>query len=343
MKAVVFEAFGGLEVLKYRDMPDPVAGAGELVIQVKACSVNRTLDMEVRQKGAGFGVTLPHISGADPSGLVTQVGPGVSGIKVGDRMAAQPLLNCGSCRFCQRGEDNACLSLRVLGVHRHGGYAELVRVPATHVLPVPASLSFQEASALPLSYPVAWHLLVTLGQVTADDTVLIMAAGSGLGVAGIQIAKLKGARVLAAASSDEKLERARSLGADAVINYAAADLPQEVKRLTDGWGADVVFENIGTATWDKSVASLARKGRLVTCGTHGGSQASIDIRALYRNYISLLFAAGSTRKEAEEVFRLAGEGKLKAVVDRAFPLKEAALAQQYLADRKNFGKVILVP
>jgi len=343
MKAVVFEVFGGPEVLKYRDVPDPVAGEGELVIQVKACSVNRTLDIEVRERGAGFGVRLPHISGADPSGLVAQVGPGVSGIRVGDRMTAMPLLNCGGCRFCRRGDENACLNLQVLGVHRHGGYAELVRVPATHVLPLPASLSFQEASALPLSYPVAWHLLVTLGRVTADDTVLIMAAGSGLGVAGIQIAKLKGARVLAAAGNDEKLERARALGADALINYASADLPQEVKRLTDGAGADLVFENIGAATWDKSVASLARKGRLVTCGTHGGSQASIDIRALYRNYISLLFSAGSTRKETEEVFRLAGEGHLKAVVDRAFPLKEAAEAQRHLADRKNFGKVILVP
>ncbi len=343
MKAVVFETFGGLEVLKYRDVPDPAAGTGEVVIQVKACSVNRTLDLEVREKGAGFGVALPHISGADPSGLVTQVGPGVSTVKVGDRVAARPMLHCGSCRFCQRGEENACLNLQVIGVHRHGGYAEFARIPATNALPVPASLSFQEASALPLSYPVAWHLLVTLGQVTADDTVLIMAAGSGLGVAGIQIAKLKGARVLAAAGSDEKLERARALGADAGINYAKADLPGEVKRLTDGWGADVVFENIGAATWDKSVASLAKKGRLVTCGTHGGSQATIDIRTLYRNYISLLFSAGATRKETEEVFRLAGERKLKAVVDRTFPLKEAAEAQRYLADRKNFGKVILLP
>ena len=343
MKAVVFEAFGGTEVLKYREVPDPVAEAGEVVVQVKACSVNRTLDLEVREKGAGFGVTLPHISGADPSGLVTQVGPGVSGVKVGDRIAAIPLLTCGNCRFCQRGEENACLSLKVMGVHRHGGYAEFVRVPVAHTIPVPASLSFPEASSLPLSYSVAWHLLVTRAQVNTQETVLIMAAGSGLGVAGIQIAKLRGARVLAAAGSDDKLQRSRSLGADATINYAQADLPQEVKRLTDGRGADVVYENIGSATWDRSVACLARKGRLVTCGTHGGSQASIDIRALYRNHVSLLFSAGATRKEVAEVFRLAGGGTLKAVIDRTFPLKEAAEAQRYLTDRKNFGKVILVP
>ena len=236
----------------------------------------------------------------------------------------------------------SCLS-RILGVHRHGGYAELVRLPATHVVAVPPRLSFPEASCLPLSYSVAWRLLTVRAQVNAGDTVLIMAAGSGLGVAGIQIAKLQGARVLAAAGSDEKLERARSLGADAVINYSKVDLSQEVKRLTDGGGVDVVYENIGTATWEKSLACLARTGRLVTCGTHGGSQASIDIRALYRNNISLLFSAGATRQEIREVFRLAGEGILKPVIDRTFPLKEAADAQRYVAERRNFGKVILVP
>ncbi len=343
MKAVVFDRFGGSEVLKYQDVPDPVAEAGEVVIQVKACSVNRTLDLEVREKGAGFGVTLPHISGADPSGVVTQVGPGVNTVKVGDRIAAIPFLPCGSCRLCQREQENACLSLKVLGVHRPGGYAEFVRLPAAHVVPVPPTLSFPEASCVPLSCAVAWHLLVTRAQVNAGDTVLVMAAGSGLGVAGIQIAKLKGARILAAAGSDEKLERARSLGAAATINYSKVDLPQEIKRLTDGWGADVVYENIGAATWERSLACLARTGRLITCGTHGGSQASIDIRTLYRNDNSLLFSVGTTRKETEEVFRLVGEGKLKAVIDRTFPLREAAEAQRYLADRKNFGKVILVP
>ncbi len=343
MKAVVVDRFGGPEVLEYQEVPDPIAEAGEVVIQVKACSVNRTLDLEVREKGAGFGVTLPHISGADPSGVVTQVGLGVTTLKIGDRVAAIPFLTCGSCRCCERGEENACLSLKIMGVHRPGGYAELARLPAAHTLPVPPTVSFPEASCLPLSYAVAWHLLVTRARASAGDTVLIMAAGSGLGVAGIQIAKLKGARVLAAAGSDEKLERARALGADAAINYSKVDLPQEVKRLTDGWGADVVYENIGAATWDRSLACLARTGRLVTCGTHGGSQATIDIRTLYRNNNSLLFSAGATRKETEEVFRLVGEGRLKAVIDRTFPLKEAAEAQRYLAGRQNFGKVILVP
>ncbi len=343
MKAVVFDRFGGPDVLEYREMPDPVAEAGEVVIQVKACSVNRTLDLEVREKGAGFGVALPHIPGADPSGVVTQLGPDVTTVKVGDRVAAAPFLTCGTCRFCRRGDENACASLKVMGVHRHGGYAELARLPATHVVQVPPGLSFPEASCLPLSYSAAWRLLTARAQVGAADTVLIMAAGSGLGVAGIQIAKLRGARVLAAAGSDEKLERARGLGADAVINYSKVDLAQEVRRLTDGWGADVVFENIGAATWEKSLACLARAGRLVTCGTHGGSQAGIDIRALYRNNVSLLFSAGATRDEVREVFRLAGEGTLKPVIDRTFPLTEAAEAQRHLAERRNFGKVILIP
>ncbi len=248
-------------------------------MRVRACSVNRTLDLETREKGAGFGVTLPYISGADPCGEVVAVGADVTSPHVGQRVAVSPMLTCGACPMCRRGTENACLNLKILGVHRHGGYAELVRAPAGNALPLPDGLSYEEAACLPLSYAVAWHLLVVLARVALGDVVLIMAAGSGLGVAGIQIAKLRGARVLAAAGSDEKLERARSLGADAGINYSTSDLAQEVRRLTDGWGADVVFENIGTATWDRSVASLARAGRLVTCGTHGGSQATIDIRA----------------------------------------------------------------
>ena len=269
------------------------------------------------------------------------VGADVTSPHVGQRVAVSPMLTCGACPMCRRGTENACLNLKILGVHRHGGYAELVRAPAGNALPLPDGLSYEEAACLPLSYAVAWHLLVVLARVAPGDVVLIMAAGSGLGVAGIQIAKLRGARVLAAAGSDEKLERARSLGADAGINYSTSDLAQEVRRLTDGWGADVVFENIGTATWDRSVASLARAGRLVTCGTHGGSQAAIDIRSLYRNHVSLLFSAGFTRDTLEEVIRRAGEGKLKAVIDRTLPLAEAAAAQRYVFDRKNFGKVIL--
>ncbi len=342
MKAIVFEKLGGPEVLEYRDVPDPVAGSGEVVIQVKACSVNRTLDGETREKGY-FGVKLPHIPGVDPAGVVAGVGPGVTGFKAGGRVVVHPTTPCGECRLCLRGQENACLNLRVFGVQTDGGYAELVKASADQVVPIPESVSFPEAAAMALSYSVAWHLLVSLGQVSAEDTVLVQAAGSGIGVAGVQIAKLKGARVIAAAGNDEKLERARAVGADLTVNYNTTDLPQEVKRLTDGWGADLVFENIGAAMWDRSLACLARKGRLVTCGTHGGSQVNIDIRALYRNANSLLFSMGATRHDIKEVLRLAGEGKLKAVVDRTYPLKDAAEAQRYLASRKNFGKVILIP
>jgi NADPH:quinone reductase-like Zn-dependent oxidoreductase len=343
VKAVVFEQFGGPEVLQYRDVPDPEPEAGEVVVGVRACSVNRTLDIESREKGAGFGIALPHISGADPCGEVVAVGPDATGPRIGDRVAVSPIMSCGTCPLCRRGAENACLNLRVMGVHRHGGYAERVRVPIGNVFPLPAKLGFEDAACLPLSFAVAWQLLVNVARVEPGEVVLIMAAGSGLGVAGIQIARLRGARVLAAAGSDDKLARAAELGAEAGVNYTTRDLAKEVRRLTEGWGADVVFENIGAATWEASVASLARAGRLVTCGTHGGSQASIDIRSLYRHHVSLYFTAGYTRDALEAVLRLAGEGSLKAIVDRTFPLAEAAAAQRYVAERKNFGKVILIP
>jgi NADPH:quinone reductase-like Zn-dependent oxidoreductase len=343
MRAVVLETYGGPEVLALRDVPAPDPGPGEVVMRVHACSINRGLDLELRQGSFGFGVTLPHTPGADPAGVVTAVGADVTGIAVGDRIGVAPFIGCGRCRLCLRGEDNACRSLRVFGVHRPGGDADFAAVPADHAVPLPSTLSFEAAACLPLSYAVAWHLLVGLAEVRADDTVLVMAAGSGIGVAGVQIAKLRGARVLAAAGSDEKLERARRLGADAIINYVMKDVSREVRALTDDWGADVVFENIGAATWERSVASLARKGRLVTCGTHGGHQASIDIRALYRNHNTFLFSAGAPRRAIDDVFRLAGEGRLAPVVDRTFPLAAVADAHRYVGDRRSFGKVVLTP
>src|SRR5262245_28941212 len=193
MKAVVLERFGEPEVLQYRDMPDPVPEAGEVVIQVRACSVNRGLDLGLRETGLGFGISLPHTPGADPAGVVTRVGATVTSVRVGDRVAVSPLIACGRCRLCARGEDNACLSQRVFGVHCWGGDAEFARAPVSQLIPIPSSLGFDEAACLPLSYAVAWHLLVGRARVGSNDTVLIMAAGSGLGVAGIQIAKLKGA------------------------------------------------------------------------------------------------------------------------------------------------------
>ncbi|MBI2369839.1 MAG: zinc-binding dehydrogenase [Deltaproteobacteria bacterium] len=343
MKAVILRAHGGADQLRYEEVDPPRIGPDQVLVRVRAVSVNRTLDIEVRERGAGFGVKLPHITGADPVGEVAAVGASVRGVREGDRVAAYPFLTCQACECCTRGEENACVALRVIGVHAWGGYAEYVALPERNVLPLPAGLPFEEAAAVPLSYSVAWHLLTARGRVKPGETVLVLAAGSGLGIAGIQIAKLCGARVIAAAGTDEKLTRAKALGADAGVNYAREGWSQDVRRLTGDRGVDLVYENVGAATWSQSLACLARQGRVVTCGTHGGNLAEIDIRSLYRHQISLLFSAGSTRAEAEEVLRQVGAGKLRAVVDRVFPLAQAPAAQQHVLDRRNFGKVILTP
>ena len=342
MKAILYRELGGLEKLEYADVPDPEPGPGQVVIKVGACSINRTLDIETRQNGY-MNPNLPHIGGTDPAGEVVSVGAGVQRTKVGDRVAANPLFFCGTCTPCSNGRFNICERPSVFGVHHQGGFAEYAAVPESNLIPLPEAMSFDQAAAIALSYTTAWHLLVGRAGVGPTDTVLILASGSGLGVAGTQIASLSGARVIAAAGSDAKLERSRRLGADETINYTNTDFSEAVKELTGGRGVDVVFENIGTDTWDKSIASLAKGGRLVTCGVHGGAAAEINIRMLYFREISLLFSVGAVPSEVNQVFDLAGRGKLEAVIDSAFPLRDMVAAQERLLSRDIFGKVIVHP
>ena len=342
MKAIMYREFGGLDKLEYCDVPDPEASPGQAVIRVGACSLNRTLDIETREKGY-MGPHLPHIGGTDPAGEVVAVGTGVEGVKPGDRVAAVPFFYCGACPACRAGRANLCGRLSVFGVHHPGGFAEYTVLPQQFLAPLPDSLTYDDAAAVMLSYSTAWHLLVGRAQVGPSDTVLVLASGSGLGVAATQIAKLCGARVIAAAGSDEKLERSLGLGADEVINYNQVDFSEAARELTGGQGVDVVFENIGTETWSKSIAAMAKGGRLVTCGVHGGHEADIDIRNLYFREISLLFSVGSVPNEINQMLDAVARSAIKAVIDSRFPLRDMVAAQERLLSRDIFGKIILNP
>jgi NADPH:quinone reductase-like Zn-dependent oxidoreductase len=342
MKAVVFKQHGGPEVLEYTDAPDPTINATEVLVEVKACALNH-LDVWARGGLPGIKIPLPHILGNDIAGVVREVGELVSWVHAGDEVMLQPGVSCGHCIECLAGRDNLCRDYDMIGYRRDGGYAELVAAPAVNVFPKPANLSWEEAAALPLVTVTAWHMLVTRAAVQPGEDVLIHAAGSGVGSLGIQIAKLRGARVIATASSDEKLAKAKELGADDVVNYAKPDWPKEVKRLTNRRGVDVVFEHTGAATWPGSLASLRSNGRLVTCGATSGFAAETDLRQVFYRHVTILGSFMGSKSELLEAMKFVESGKIRAVVDQSLPLAEARRAHELMEDRAQFGKLVLVP
>ncbi|MBI3989972.1 MAG: zinc-binding dehydrogenase [candidate division NC10 bacterium] len=342
MKAVRFHEHGGAENLLYEEAPDPSIRGNEVLVRVRACALNH-LDIWVRNGIPGVKIPLPHILGSDIAGEVTQVGDLVTRPKIGDRILIAPGLSCGQCLPCLSGRDHLCRQYTIIGSRTDGGYAEDVKVPEVNVIPVPGALSFEEAAAIPLVFLTAWHMLVTKAGIKPGDEVLIIAAGSGVGSAAIQIAKLFGARVIATAGSDEKLSKAKALGADLVINHSTQDLAQEVRRLTDKRGVDIIVEHVGSAVWEKCLLSLAHGGRLVTCGATSGYEGRTDIRYLFSRQLSLMGSYMGSKGELLELLPFFEQGKLKPVVDRALPLKEAPLAHRLLEERKQFGKLVLTP
>jgi NADPH:quinone reductase-like Zn-dependent oxidoreductase len=336
MKAVRFHTHGGPDVLRVEDAPDPSSAAGDALVRVRACALNH---LDLWNRRGVVKLPLPHISGADVAGEVIE-SPDAS-VRPGTRVMLQPGLSCGRCRACLDGRDNECPRYDVLGSQSHGGYAELVRVPAANLLPLPDAIGFVEAAAFPLTFVTAWHMLVTRARVRPGEDVLVLGAGSGVGQAAIQIAWLHGARVFATAGSDEKLARARELGAIEAVNHHTQDVAGEIRRFTDNRGVDVVIEHVGEATWDRSLKCLTRGGRLVTCGATTGYKANIDLRFLFARQYSLMGSYMGTKGELLEASRFFFSGELQPVVDRTFPLAEAAAAQQYLEDGKQFGKVVL--
>ncbi|HEX8773448.1 MAG TPA: zinc-binding dehydrogenase [Pyrinomonadaceae bacterium] len=342
MRAVVFKEHGGPEVLQYAEAPEPSIKANEVLVEVRACALNH-LDVWARGGLPGIEIPLPHILGNDIAGVVREVGPLVNWVRAGDEVMLQPGVSCGHCIECFSGRDNLCPEYDILGYRRDGGYAELVAAPGVNVIPKPKNLSWEEAAALPLVTVTAWHMLITRAQVQPGEDVLIHAAGSGVGSIGIQVARLRGARVIATAGSDEKLQKARELGADECIDYTREDWPREVRRLTGKRGVDVVFEHTGAETWAGSIASLAKSGRVVTCGATSGYDARTDLRQVFYRHLSLLGSFMGSKAELLTAMKFIERGTIRAVVDRTLPLAEARRAHELMEDRAQFGKLVLVP
>ncbi|HJZ70728.1 MAG TPA: zinc-binding dehydrogenase [Vicinamibacterales bacterium] len=328
-----------MEVLRLEDVPDPELAPGEVLVRVRACALNH-LDVWERQGLPRVQIPLPHISGSDVAGEV--VASAATDVAIGCRVMLQPGVSCGRCAACLTGRDHECPHYEVLGYRNHaGGYAELVKVPVQNLVPIPDHIDFVSAAAFPLTFLTAWHMLVTRAGLVRGEDVLVLAAGSGVGQAAIQIAVLHGARVIATAGTEAKLERARALGALEVINHHTQDTAGEVMRFTNRRGVDVVIEHVGEATWPKSVRSLARGGRLVTCGATTGGRGSLDLHALFAKQLSILGSYMGTKGELLQAARFFVAGQLKPVIDRTFPLADAAAAQRRLEQSHQFGKIVL--
>lgn len=342
MHAVFFKEHGEIDKLEFGYQPKPTPGPGEAVVRVKACALNH-LDIWTRQGMAGVKIPLPHILGCDIAGEVDSLGHGVRGIPAGKKVVIAPGVSCGRCAQCRSGWDSLCEEYKIMGLQVNGGYAEYVKAPVRNLIPISKKWTFEEWASVPLVFLTAWHMLVKRVNLKKGESILIHAAGSGVGSAAIQIAKYLGAQVFTTVGNDEKIKRAKTLGADHVINYQKKDFALEIKHLTRNRGVDVVFEHIGPATFQKSLASLARKGRLVTCGVTSGPTVNLDIRFVFARQLSIFGSYMGGLRELQKVIRLVESRKLKPVVDKVFPLQQAREAQTRMLERANFGKIVLIP
>lgn len=342
MRAALFRKHGGPEVLELADVPAPEPGPGEVLVRVKAAALNH-LDLWVRDGWEGLQLPLPHVGGSDIAGTVERLGPGVQGWTPGDRVALNPSLSCGRCEMCGIGEDCLCKEYRILGEHTWGGFAELVKAPASGLARIPDAFRFETAAAAPLASMTAWRAVVGRGALRAGETLLVIGGGGGVATFAIQIGKLCGARVIATTGSDEKAKRLRELGADEVVNYKTEDWGKRVWQLTGKRGADLVFDSVGQATFMTSVRCAARQGRIVTCGGTTGQQFELDVRPLYWRGVDIRGTTMANRREAEAVLGLVWQGKLRPIVDRVMPLAGIREAHELLERSAQFGKVVLVP
>jgi NADPH:quinone reductase-like Zn-dependent oxidoreductase len=343
MRAALFRRHGGPEVLEIADVPVPTPGPHEVQVRVSATALNH-IDVWMRRGLPALHLQLPHCSGGDVCGHVSALGAGVTGVAEGERVVLNPGLSCGRCVACLAGRDNFCPEYRMLGEQTWGGQAEYVVVPAANLVPVPrASVPLEDTdlAAVPIAFITAWQMLVDRAQIRQGETVLVLAGGSGVGSAAIQIAKLWGARVIATASSEPKLAAARALGADDLINTTTSELVAEVKRLTGRRGADIVVEHVGASTFPKSIVSCAKGGRIVTCGATDGFEPVLNLRHVFWRQLSILGSTLASKSRLFEVMALVGAGRLRPVVHAVLPLADVGEGHRLIESRAAFGKIVL--
>ncbi|MCR4514054.1 zinc-binding dehydrogenase [Aeromicrobium sp. 50.2.37] len=342
MRAVRFHSYGDADVLSVDDVADPTPGPTDVVVAVRAVGVNH-VDVDMRNGTSRLPLELPHTLGLEFGGEIVEVGSQVTGWSIGDRVTALHQMACHECNWCLRGLQQHCRSMTLFGVHRPGGYAELVLVPAKALVRLPDAMSFVDAAVTQTSFGTAWHCLTGRSRVRPGDWVLLSGAGSGVGSAAIRIARMLGARIITTAGSAEKLAKARDIGADVVIDYTKDDVPKAVMDATGGEGVQVALEHIGGSNFDACLRSLATDGRMVVCGGHAGETVPLDLIELFRHEWSVVGAARATEPELHEIVRLVGSGLLETVVDSTFSLDDAASAHRRMEDRLQFGKLVLTP
>jgi NADPH:quinone reductase-like Zn-dependent oxidoreductase len=344
MRAVTFHEHGGPEVLRYEEVDRPVPGSGEVLLEVHAVSINPGPDTMTRERGFGYNKqSLPHVSGTDPAGRVAEVGEGVTEVSIDDRVVVYPVLRCGICEFCRRGlPANYCRNFKMFGVATWGGRADYVVVPQESLVRLPDTVSFEAAAALPVAYITTWHGLLDRAQLSSEDTLLVVGAGGGTGVAAVQIARHVGARTIAVTGSSWKAERLTALGVDEVLSYRDPNWNEAVRKLSSN-GVTVAFDNCGNQTWSKSLDCVDRGGRFVCSGATTGAELTVDVRQLYREQITMVFNVQGTRENLETLVALVAAGQLEPIIDHRLPLSETLEAEQLLASGKHFGKIVLVP
>lgn len=340
MKAVFYNEHGGPEVLQCGELDAPAVRPGTIRIDVKAASVNH-LDIFMRRGMPGIHIPFPQVPGCDAAGIVSELGDGVTGPAVGDRVLIDPSISCGACEFCQRGDVTMCLSYQLIGEHTRGTFSEQIVVPARNAIPVPEGLSFEEAASIPLVFVTAWTMLITRGRLRAGEDVLILGGAAGVGIACIQIAKAAGARVFAAASTQEKLDLCKSLGADVLINYGEEDFARRIRKETNKRGVDVVVDYIGQDTWADSLKSARRGGRILTCGATTGYSAETDLRHVFYRQLEIIGSTMGPKNDLESAVRLIADGRMRPVLGGVFDLADTADAHQAIEARSVLGKLVV--